>query len=280
MPKPIFSILAFLFIIGIHAEEGGEEEPPLPPVRTVYYKNSPIITKLNPTNDSEGIMAEIVKAAENEGEFDFTYLETDYPDDPQLMAELVNNGTYDMGLGYVRYSSDPDFSRVYPNLTRISIFKDTLNILRPNLLKLLVLNVLREMFFFAFVIYLPWLLINMTIFYLIELKKFQKYELFRGLWESLKTVMASQPYKKMSSCSKVYSLIFYILSIMLTMLLLGDFIYVVSATLLKSDNDNINEFIFGENVLCVSEEDYLVTNYFETRPESVITEDLTIKTCF
>jgi len=64
------------------------------------------------------------------------------------------------------------------------------------------------------------------------------------------------------------------------MLLLGDFIYVISSMLLKSDVDNINDYLNKRSSVCTLSHDYLANSFMSNRQEIPDSKAPDPKTCF
>ena len=177
----------------------------------------------------------------------------------------VANGTYDFILGYPFLPQDNDFTEDFETLTKMSLLRDSIIIFTPNLLQLLVVGVLKELFFVVIIILVPWLLISTSLYYLIEIRRFSNMNFFTGFYEAF--LMICYKKKKMPKGAKIYSFLFFTATIIISMLLLGDFIYVVASMLLKSDIDNINDSVNRRSSICVLNNDYLSRTFLKNRPE-------------
>ena len=69
---------------------------------------------------------------------------------------------------------------------------------------------------------------------------------------------------KLSSCTKCFLFIFYVLSFFIMMLLLGDFIYVISNMLQKYNIDNIYDITNNNSLICILNNDDLIENLFRS----------------
>jgi len=194
------------------------------------------------------------------------------------VPKLVAAGTYDFAIGYPILPTDVNFEFQYQNVSRIDLYKDTLIVFTPNLLQLLVVNVLKELFFVFFIILLPWLLIATTLYYLIDIRRFSKTAFFTGFYEAFTIILYRK--KNMPKGAKIYSVLFYIITILIGMLLLGDFIYVIASMLLKSDVDNINDYLNKRSSVCTISHDYLANTFMSNRQEIPDSKAPDPKTCF
>ena len=186
------------------------------------------------------------------------------------VLELVSNGTYDFALGYPIIShgdneNDDDSAFKGYGLTKIDVLTDTAIVYTPNILQLLVGNVLQEMFFAVGIVILPWFLVNTLLFYLIEIRKFSKVDFFKGFFEAFLTITFR--HQIMSTTAKVYSTVFYFITAIICMLLLGDFIYVIASMILSLDMSNSGQAVDSHSTTCMVEDDLLTSSFMEARQD-------------
>ena len=204
---------------------------------------------------------------------------TDIPTESNTsLAKLVGNGTYDFVMGYPLDQSDASDLSDFDNVDRVDIIRDSVVVFTPKLLQLLVSNVFREMFFVFCIAFLPWILVNTSLYYLIERHRFTRMSFFSAYFECFKTILYHG--KKMSKVAKVYSILFYGISIIMIMLLLGDFIYVIAAMMMKIDIDDLNQVVNSQSKTCIVEGDYLVEGFINRRQEITNIKTNDVLSCF
>jgi len=261
----------FLFLSTVHAIPAS--------IKGVAIINAPTVFSNETNNATSGVLYDIFNKICSQLNITVYYDWTiDIMQTNRSLLSLVANGTYDFILGFPILPNEDDFGEEFENLSKMSLLRDSIIIFTPNLLQLLVVGVLKELFFVFVIIFVPWILIATSLYYLIEIRRFSNMRFFKGFSEAF--FMVTYRKKKMPKGAKIYSAFFYITTIIISMLLLGDFIYVIASMLLKSDIDNINDSVNRRSSVCILQNDYLTRTFLRNRPEIRYSQTLDPVTCF
>lgn len=128
------------------------------------------------------------------------------------------------------------------------ILRESYYIFFPSLLATLIQRVVWQLFFLIFIVIVPWILINAQIYYLFDMTRFKGLKYHQAFAQSLLSLFSMQ---KGTRCSKVYSLFFYLSTLIISMLLLADFIYAIANMLTKYDISNGFDLINTRARVCL-----------------------------
>ena len=98
--------------------------------------------------------------------------------------KCLGSKTCDIVLNFKSFSEtiDPiELTNLSNVIDKIPYMIETYYIFFPNLLTILIINVLQELFFIIVIISLPWILINGQIYYMLEGQKFHDTLFIKGI---------------------------------------------------------------------------------------------------
>ena len=163
------------------------------------------------------------------------------------------------------------------NYTEIELSTETFYIFYPNLIMKLIQNVLWEVFFVFIIVLFPWVMMNASMYYILDSKRYRKVSVLSALGQAAKDLV--QFNNRKGQCQLVYTCTFYLVTGVILMLLLADFIFLISNMLVLHDVTNFKDLASKHSKICMLSSDTALVSMIKDRKEIGYVERKEIPEC-